>query len=410
MERLCGGLLCYNQTKEMVKSKIKIIVYFLYALFYFVFFIVFDLKKIKKADIVFFFPYYHTGGAERVHIAILKALQHTKCTVVFTHGSATKSFYNEFSQYASIIELNPILNKKSKWVNEKLQEIIIGSINSSLTVKSVFGCNTLYYYELLPKIKDSLIKNDLFHAFEENDKRENDIVNSASIITHRIVINDKAKQDILKFYKKNQIDSIYNSKIEMIQNGIELSNSIFKKKSDTNFKIGFVGRWSSEKRAYLFLEIANQIKKKYPEVRFVMAGTGMKSNLDKISEAGVEFLGEITDKTILNLLYNELHIVLLPSKYEGFPMVIMESMAQGVIPIATNVGGISEHIINNENGILINDGEEGKMASDFTNSIENLLLNKEQMAVLSKKGYDYAHSNFQIKKFNDSYKHILFKE
>jgi glycosyltransferase involved in cell wall biosynthesis len=393
----------------MVKSKIKISIYFLYALFYFKFFKFFDLNKLKKANIIFFFPYYHTGGAERVHVAILKALQHEKCMVVFTHGSATKSFFNEFSQYASILELNPILNKKSKCINEKLQEKIIEIINSSQSVKSVFGCNTPYYYELLPKIKDTVIKNDLFHAFEENDNRKSDIVNSASIIAHRIVINDAAKQYILRFYKEHQIDSKYNSKIQIIQNGIELSNSVFQKKSDTNFKIGFVGRWSSEKRAYLFLEIATQIKKKYPAVRFVMAGTGMKSNLNKISEAGVAFLGEITDKTILKQLYNELHMVILPSKYEGFPMVIMESMALGVIPIATNVGGISEHILNNENGILINDEGEDKMVSDFINSIEHLLLDKEHMALMSKNAYDYAHSNFSIKKFNDSYRQLLSK-
>jgi len=396
--------------KNALKTYIKKGLYFFVSRYYLLLFVLFENKKIKYSNIVFFLPYYHTGGAERVHIAILKALQHTKCTIVFTHGSATKSFYNEFCQYACIIELNPILNKKNIWVNKKLEKIIIGSINSSLSVQSVFGSNTSYYYQIINKIKDSVIKNDLFHAFEENDNRENDIVNSASIIAHRIVINDVAKQDVLRFYKEHQIDSTYNNKIHIIQNGIELCNSVFQKKSDINFKIGFVGRWSSEKRAYLFLEIATQIKKKYPAVRFVMAGTGMKSNLDKISAAGVEFLGEITDKTVLKELYNELNIILLPSKYEGFPMVIMESMALGVIPIATNVGGISEHITNNENGILINDGGEGKMVSDFINSIENLLLDKEQMALLSKKAYDYAHSNFSIKKFNDSYGQLLSKE
>ena len=143
-----------------MKLKIKKILYFFIGIFYLLRFVLFENKKIKNSNIVFFFPYYHTGGAERVHIAILKAVQHTKCTIVFTHGSATKSFYNEFSQYASIIELNPILNKRNKWVNEKLQKIIIGSINSSLSVQSVFGSNTPYYYQIIHKIKDSVIKNE----------------------------------------------------------------------------------------------------------------------------------------------------------------------------------------------------------------------------------------------------------
>ncbi|KDN53985.1 glycosyltransferase family 4 protein [Flavobacterium seoulense] len=394
----------------MYKKYLKKIIFFFLSRYYLLRFLYFEAQKIKKADIVFFLPYYHTGGAERVHIAILKALQETKCTVIFTHGSATNNFFKEFSQYANIIELNSILNKKDNWINEKLQEIIVKTINTSVSVKSVFGCNTSYYYQIVSKLKDIIIKNDLFHAFEENDDREIDVVSTASIIDNRIVINEVAKRAILKFYGRHQIDSIYNSKIKIIQNGVEIKDSFFQKKSETNFKIGFIGRWSTEKRAYLFLEIASQIKKKFPKVCFIMAGTGMKTNLNKIVASGVEFLGEITDDKVLKELYNELHFVLLPSKYEGFPMVIMESMAQGVIPIATDVGGLCEHIINNKNGVLINDGDEDIIVSDFVDSVGKLISDKEQMVVLSQNAYQYAHTNFQIEKFNDSYKQALFKK
>ncbi|MEL1240151.1 glycosyltransferase family 4 protein [Flavobacterium flavipallidum] len=396
--------------KKTFKKHLKQGLYFFISRYYLLRFLYFDTQKIKQSDIVFFLPYYHTGGAERVHIAILKALQGTKCTVVFTHGSATKNFYKEFSKYASIVELNSILNKKNKWVNQKLQGIIISSINTSLSVKSVFGCNTPYYYQIIPKIKDAIIKNDLFHAFEENDDRESDVISSASIIDNRIVINEVAKQFILSFYDRHQIDLMFHSKIKIIQNGIELKNSPFQKKTGTHFKIGFIGRWSTEKRAYLFLEIATQVKKKYPEVSFVMAGTGMKINLNKIIQAGVEFLGELTNDKDLEQLYKDLYLILLPSKYEGFPMVIMEGMAQGVIPIATNVGGISEHIVNDKNGILINDGDEKQIIKDYVSIIENLLPNKIKMEMLSQNAYNYALHNFQIQKFNDSYRQILFKK
>ncbi len=124
----------------------------------------------------------------------------------------------------------------------------------------------------------------MFHAFEENDDRENDIVSTSSFIDNRIVINEVAKQSILSFYDRHQIDLMFHSKIKIIQNGIELKDSPFQKKKATHFKIGFIGRWSTEKRAYLFLEIATQVKKKYPEVCFVMAGTGMKNT--KISFHG----------------------------------------------------------------------------------------------------------------------------
>lgn len=113
------------------------------SVFNFLKFVFFKRKVIKNSEIVFFFPYYHTGGAERVHIAILNAVKDKKCTVIFTLGFATNSLYAEFEKFATIIELNPIINKRNQWVNKLLQTKIISIINSSNQITSVFGCNLL---------------------------------------------------------------------------------------------------------------------------------------------------------------------------------------------------------------------------------------------------------------------------
>lgn len=390
-----------------IKHLTKQAFYFFYGLWNFLKFQILESKKIRNAQIVFFFPYYHTGGAERVHINILKALQNKRCTVIFTHGSATKSFYEEFKDHAEVIELNAILNKKNSWINSLLQKKIIATINSSKSVHAVFSANTAYFYQILPKIKSSIQKIDLFHAFEEDDDRINDIVTAASMITNRIVINNKAKEDILKFYGSCQIPFVETKKIQIIQNGIELSNFIFKMKDESSIKIGFVGRWSAEKRPLLFLEIAKQIKTKYPSVSFVMAGTGMKSNLDKITASGIEFLGEIRDKATMNLLYEELHLILVPSVYEGFPMVIMEAMSHGVIPVSTNVGGISEHITHGINGLLVDELETQKIINAFCDAISSLLENPDLRFNLSQNSFLYAQKHFNTEKFNASYRKLL---
>jgi len=389
------------------KSILKPIFNGILGCFYLAQFVFFKEKKIKSAENVFFFPYYHLGGAERVHVAILKAMKDQKCTIVFTHGSATKSFYEEFKSYGSVIELNPILNKKFRWVNNKLQNKIVQIINSSKSVKTIFGCNTDYYYSILPQIKETIIKNDLFHNFVENDHREDAIVNSAIIITNRIVINEVARQDILTFYLKNKVDSSYHSKLQIIENGITFDEAVFDGKEEDNFKIGFIGRWCEQKQPLVFLEIAKKVKSKYPSISFVMAGSGMKSNLDIIVASGVVFLGEINDKTILDKLYKELQFVLLPSLYEGFPMTIMESMAYGVIPITTNVGGISDHIFNNENGILIECVVKEQMIDDFVFEIEKMILDKKQREIISKNAFEYSRANFGIEKFNESYRNLF---
>lgn len=389
------------------KSIIKKGVNTIYALFNYAFFLIKDYRKIKNCECLFFFPYYHTGGAERVHVNILKAIEGKNCTVIFTMGSATKSFYDAFKSSAEIIEINPILNKRNKWINIVLQKSIVKAINNSNSLKNVFGCNSNYYYQILPKLSSKINKSDLFHAFEQSDPRILDVVKSANCINNRIVINLKAKNDIIDFYKLHNVNDKLINNIEVIQNGIELTQNSYSNKNESIIKIGFIGRWSTEKRPELFLEIAKRIKAKVSNIEFVMAGTGMKSNIDLINNAEVTFLGEITEKEKMNDLYNSLHFVLITSVYEGFPMVMMEAMSHGVIPISTNVGGINEHIIHNENGLLINEKYEDEIVNSFCNQILNFIKNSKDKDRISRSAFDYASKHFGIDKFNQSYKNLF---
>ena len=389
--------------KRLIKEHVNKV----YALFNFIRFLVNDLNKIKKCECLFFFPYYHTGGAEKVHVNILNAINYKNCVVIFTMGSATKSFYNSFKNSAQVIELNPILNKKSKWINNQLHKSIIKAINSSKNIETIFGCNSSYYYQIIPGINKRIKKIDLFHAFEEDDSRILDIINSAKIVNKRIVINQKAKNDIIEFYRSNTIESQYIKNIKIIQNGIELAKNENYTKKENPIKIGFVGRWSAEKRPEFFLEIAKKIKNKLPNVEFVMVGTGMKSNIDLINNAEVAFLGEITDKIKMAELYNSLHLILVTSVYEGFPMVIMEAMSHGVIPITTNVGGINDHIRHKENGLLIDEIDEVAIIDRFCENILYLLNNQIEKNKISESAFDYAKNQFGIDKFNQSYRNIF---
>ena len=394
-----------KNSKSIIKKYMKII----YALFNYFLFVINDLHKIKNCECLFFFPFYHTGGAERVHVNILKAINHKNCVVIFTMGSATKSFYYSFKNSAHVIELNPILNKRNKRINNQLQKSIVGGINSSKNIETIFGCNNSYYYHILPEVNKSIKKIDLFHAFEKNDSRIADVIDSAKIIDKRVAINHKAKDDIVGFYKLNNIDSHYINNIEIIQNGIELPENENYCKKENPIKIGFVGRWSVEKRPEIFLEIAQRLKIKFPHIEFVMAGTGMKSNIDLIKKAKVTFLGEITDEIQMNELYNSLHLILVTSVYEGFPMVMMEAMSHGVIPIATNVGGINEHIKHGENGLLINETDEVAIVNVFCENIINVLSSDIDKNRICKSAFEYAKNNFGIDKFNQSYKEIFIK-
>ncbi|MDB9859411.1 glycosyltransferase family 4 protein, partial [Flavobacteriaceae bacterium] len=244
----------------------------------------------------------------------------------------------------------------------------------------------------------------------ENPTLVNHYINSSGGVNHRLVINKKAYSDIVSVYNNSDLDKKLQDKIEVVENAIAFNEEELPSKKD-KIKIGFVGRWSKEKRPEIFLEIASKLKKAEIPVDFVMAGIGMKSNINLIHENGVSFVGEITEDYALKKFYKSLTFILITSSREGFPMVIIEAMANGVIPICTNVGGISEHIHNYQNGILIDDSEvQDEIVAQYIKEINNLLKNESLISELSLNAYNYSRNHFDIKTFNKKYRKYLLNE
>lgn len=108
-------------------------------------------------------------------------------------------------------------------------------------------------------------------------------------------------------------------------------------------------------------------------------------------------------------LYKSLTAVVITSVYEGFPMVIMESMIFGTIPIATNVGGISQHITHMKNGLLISSEHKASIVERLVENISYLIENEQCLKLISTNTNNYALDNFNIDKFNTSYQ-VLFRK
>lgn len=362
-------------------------------------------KVLNEVEIIFFFPFYHTGGAEKVHASIVQALQPKKSVVIFTKASATSNMLPLFVKYAKFLELNPILNKRNEVLHDFLTKSIARKINKSKTVKTIFSSNADYFYKILPNIDSHIKKIDLFHAFSVNDYREKIIVESAQYISTRVVINQFAKSMLLNYYSETKAIN-FSKNIQIISNGVEL----LEKKIDfvkTTIRIGFIGRWSEEKRPELFLKAAKILKKKYPEVNFFIAGSGTNPNRLQIEAHQVELLGDISDLNLMNELYLSTSVLVLTSVYEGFPMVFMEGMAFGCVPVSTNVGGISDHICNGSTGFLIDSTNEDEIVTDLVTYLVQLIENPKLMQELGENCKNYAHCHFSINQFKNAYKILL---
>jgi lipopolysaccharide heptosyltransferase II len=154
-------------------------------------------------------------------------------------------------------------------------------------------------------------------------------------------------------------------KIRYIPRGVDLNffkyNPSFLRKR-SNFTIAVIGRLTPIKGHIYFLKAIARIVRTIPKVKVLIIGEpspgkqGYKSELKLlIRQLGlsnyVEFLGRRSD---LPQLLTDIDVVVVPSIVkEAFGRVIIESQAVGVPVIASDIGGISEVIDNDETGFLV---------------------------------------------------------
>ena len=83
----------------------------------------------------------------------------------------------------------------------------------------------------------------------------------------------------------------------------------------------------------------------------------------------INFKGWLS-RSQLNEIYAKSHLIILPTKSEGFPKVIAEAAAFGCIPVVTNLNPINQIIFNMVNGILLEKPEVPNIKQVFLN-LEN---------------------------------------
>lgn len=111
----------------------------------------------------------------------------------------------------------------------------------------------------------------------------------------------------------------------------------------------------------IILQCWQNLADKYPDWILEIAGDGSKESTSFLKQA-IEDKG-LTDRVVLlgqvedmQSKFSQTSIFALPSRVEGFPMVLMEAMSQGCACISYEVGGaIQEMITDNKDGIIVRD-------------------------------------------------------
>lgn len=166
------------------------------------------------------------------------------------------------------------------------------------------------------------------------------------------------------------------------------------------YDILFVGRLTHAKGVDILLKAVKVLKDKYGKnLKIAIVGDGpLKENLNNLAgELGVikevKFLGVRKD---IGKLMESSNIFILPSRWEGLPMVVLEAMSRGMSIIATVVGGIPEVIEDGKEGLLIVSGD----AESLARTMNKLLENEELREKLSQAAYKKVREKHSIEAYS----------
>lgn len=121
----------------------------------------------------------------------------------------------------------------------------------------------------------------------------------------------------------------------------------------------FVGRFAFNKGIDVLLQVARSLidEGRGDEVRFVLAGDGPeRARMEREGiPVNVRLAGRVDDAG-LERLYAECHALVLPTRFEGMPTVVLEAMARARPVIVSDVGASAE-LVDPANGWLLPAGD-----------------------------------------------------
>lgn len=191
---------------------------------------------------------------------------------------------------------------------------------------------------------------------------------------------------------------VYSNKlnIQTIYNGYDVDVFFPVERTETtNCKILIFNSSSPFKGSSDFKQIIESIK--IPFELFIVGGNISIENEHAIS---ISVQPYISDRNQLAKLYNDVDVLVFPSKAEAFGLIPLEAMACGVCVFASNIDGIPEIIEHAKTGFLFN------TISELSTQLNNTIQDKKLLREIGNNAAIAAKTKFSLRKMIDSYENL----
>ena len=140
-------------------------------------------------------------------------------------------------------------------------------------------------------------------------------------------------------------------------NGIRPRDNAFENRQRLGppLRVGHIGYLSEGKGWRLTAKAIDELFAEGHKITFTIAGHGPDE--DKVRRFASDhshfctFLGYVPNAG--NSLFLQLDVLSIPSRSEGLPMAVLEALRDGLVVLATPVGGLPDAIVNGENGFIV---------------------------------------------------------
>lgn len=320
-------------------------------------------------------------GNEKDHIEKIVFDENKSLNILWLHGKGIlrEGIYPSLKKYVpnyDIVQVGGYVGLTSCWLNRKYPEKIVNYQGP------------YYYKENQGDIKKAAVFDRLLLPLQ---KKKNMVVATKSILATNY-IKDKGIENVTTIGVGLDLDNLLRDSESIEEN--EFIKEIKEIKNSTLFL--YIGVLEERRNILFLLEVFQKVSKQIENSKLIIIGKGKQNYVamckEKLIELGLEndvIYREKLEQKYMPAIYQASDAFLLPTRYEIFGMVLLEAMYYG-LPVFTTYNGGSSTLINNENGIII----ENTDCNEWSEKIVKVLSDKKECDAIGEKAHRTVEKNY----------------
>jgi glycosyltransferase involved in cell wall biosynthesis len=319
------------------------------------------------------------GGAERLLVSMARVADHSRCTFTVAYLLEHKKAFRHHLEQAGVTThcLGSRSNRDLAWVLRLRHLLRHGDYDIVHLHSPMVAAAARVIVRTLPPAKRPKIVSTEHNSWQSY-LWPTRVVNAAlhHLDAHRFAVSLQARDSMWQPWRRGVEVLVHGVVHDDYRTALEKRDQMRRDLGigDDTVVVTTVANLRREKGYPELMAAAETIVASCPDVVFLSAGQGALQDALHAEHARrglgarFRFLGQMDD---IPALLAASDVFVLPSRFEGTPIAIMEALCVGLPVIATAVGGIPEEVTDGVEGILVPPGDHRALTAALRRVIED---------------------------------------